>query len=195
MFALSSTPSSSNTSAIALSPSVARHPPARQLLRDPTPRLAGPHGLRARELPRIARVIEQPRASEPLDGGVDVGGRLALPDQRSPQLDHAPSARLEQVERAVVRRSISAARAAWVGIARSIHLRRKNAGESPLVSKGVSGSHRRKRFLPDSIVAAEERETYSSVTSISLITSRGPTPSSTFTFSSTSAMSAGESRR
>ena len=40
-----------------------------------------------------------------------------------------------------------------------------------------------------------DRRAYSSVTSTSLITSRGPTPSNTFTFSSTSAMSAGLSLR
>src|SRR5262249_44652601 len=61
---------------------VPRDTSPRQLLRDAAPRLSGADCLGARELARVVRVIEQPCPTKPLDRGVDVGGRLALSDQR-----------------------------------------------------------------------------------------------------------------
>ena len=177
---------------------VPRDAALRELLLHPAPRMTAAQCLRARELPGEVRVVEQAGALESLDGGVDVAGRLALLDQQCGAARRPLRARASSMSRArsyVDRFARRCLRASTHGD-RDRRPGKKEPGSRSLFRREFPGPIVARLLLPGSILpAGVRRRAYSSVTSMSLITSRGPTPSNAFTFSSTSAISAGLSLR
>ena len=161
-----------------------------QLPADAPAGLASVHELRARELTRIRRIVEQAGGDQPLHRGIDIRRRIPVSDKTTRQLDPAVRPPGEQREGPVVHRL----KGRDIGKKGRAVAMRAGRGSGPRPTHIASARPRlwcRRRDARNSLTRRPRqpppRHPAEPVS--------GRMPSTAFTFSSTSAMSAGLSLR